>query len=286
MIALNLYKRYKNGASQFELDLQLNIPEGKITAISGSSGAGKTSLLRLIAGLEKADKGVLNVNEVAWFDHQKKINLKPQERKVSMVFQEPALFPNMTVLENLKFTSNKDLSKIIELTDIEELKDRNINGLSGGQKQRAALARAIAQRPELLLLDEPLSALDPSTRYQLQQTLIKVHREMGLTTLLVTHDRSEILRVADHMISIEHGQSTHEGKPADLLTRNQISGKFQFQGELVALRPQGILTLATVLVENQLIEVVIDPHEAKTLAVGDLVVIASKAFNPIIQKLS
>lgn len=286
MISIQLQKSFSSRSAHFDLDLDVDIPKGMITTISGNSGAGKTTLLRLIAGLEQADTGTLTVNEITWFDSHQKINVRPQDRRVGMVFQEAALFPNMTVIENLNFTSSKNLNEVIELTDIEELKDRKIHGLSGGQKQRVALARAIAQKPQLLLLDEPLSALDPSTRFGLQQTLIKVNRELGLTTLLVTHDRSETLRVADHMIILENGRMTSQGKPVELLSNHQLSGKFQFQGELVALKPQGILTLAKVLVGNQLIQVVVDSTEADMLNPGDQVIVASKAFNPIIQKIS
>ena len=172
------------------------------------------------------------MGENIWFNSQKKHHVKPQERKVSMVFQEAALFPNMTVIENLNYTSNLDLDKIIQITDIQLLEERNINTLSGGQKQRVALARALAQKPEILLLDEPLSALDNTTRYALQQTLNQVHQELGLTTLMVSHDQSEILRLADHMIIIEDGKISREGNPVELIAGNQLSGKFQFQGDV------------------------------------------------------
>ncbi len=285
MIKAQLNKAFENGNERFQLSLDFEINKGSFTAISGSSGAGKTTLLRMIAGLEKPDSGSLQVNGTLWFDNQSKTNIKPQERKVGMVFQEAALFPNMTVLENLQYTSNLDLDKVIELTDIESLKERNINTLSGGQKQRVALARALAQKPEILLLDEPLSALDNTTRYALQQTLNQVHQELELTTIMVTHDQSEILRLADHMIFIEGGQKSREGNPVELIAGNQLSGKFQFQGDLVELKEEGVLTLASVLIGNQLIQVVIDHSEAQKLEVGDKVSVASKAFNPIIRKI-
>jgi len=286
MIEVKLKKSFVNGNETFQLDLDFKIKQGSLTAISGISGAGKTTLLRMIAGLEKPDAGTLSVNGNTWYSDEQKVDLKPQKRQVGMVFQEAALFPNMTVLENLHYTSNNNLDKIIQLTDIKDLKDRNITTLSGGQKQRVALARALAQQPEILLLDEPLSALDNTTRYALQQTLISVHKELGLTTLMVTHDQSEILRLADHMIYIEDGRITKAGEPIPLISGNQLSGKFQFQGDLIELKQEGILFIASVLIGNQVIQVVLDGIESEALEIGDKVVVASKAFNPIIKKIS
>jgi len=290
MMQVDLHKTFKHGQEQFDLNLNFKILKNSFTAISGLSGAGKTTLLRMIAGLEKPDTGLLSVDvgregKQTWFDGHQKINLKPQKRKVGMVFQQPALFPNMTVGKNLQFSSSYDLDKIIELTDLQDLISRNINTLSTGQQQRVALARALAQQPDLLLLDEPLSALDNTTRYALQQTLISVHKSLNLTTLMVTHDQSEILRLADHMILIEDGRIKKSGHPVALITGSQLSGKFQFQGDLVTMKQEGVLYLASVLVGNQLIQVVIDKVDAKNLKVGDKVSVASKAFNPIVTKI-
>jgi molybdate transport system ATP-binding protein len=290
MIKVDLYKSFKHKKDQFDLNLKFNIINHSFTAISGLSGAGKTTLLRMIAGLEKPDGGVLSVDmsdegTETWFDGHQKINLKPQKRKVGMVFQQPALFPNMTVLENLQFASSFSLDKIIQLTDLQDIISRNIHSLSGGQQQRVALARALAQEPNILLLDEPLSALDNTTRYALQQTLIRVHKSLKLTTLMVTHDQSEILRLADFMILIENGRIAKSGHPVELITGSQLSGKFQFQGDLVAIQPEGVLYLASVLVGNQLIQVVLDKVDVASLQVGDKVSVASKAFNPIVRKI-
>ena len=285
MMNIQVKKSFVTVQDTFALDLNFQIEAGSFTAISGQSGAGKTTLLRMIAGLETPDEGSIAVKEKWWYHSKKRINLKPQLRRVGMVFQEPALFPNMTVGENLLFTSNNTLDNIIHLTDIQSLIDRKTTTLSGGEKQRVALARAIAQQPDLLLLDEPLSALDNTTRYALQQTLIKVHRELNLTTLMVTHDQSEILRLADHMLIIDKGKISRTGKPAELIAGSQLSGKFQFQGDLISLSAEGILFIASVLIGNQLIQVVIDKQEAAELQVGDKVAVASKAFNPIIKKI-
>lgn len=288
MIEIDIKKQFRNGDDSFSLDLRLSIEQGSLTAISGVSGAGKTTLLRMIAGLEKPDIGSIMVNKNLWFESNSSKNLKPQERKVGMVFQEAALFPNMTVEENLLFASKKQtdtLDKVIQLTDIQKLINRNPSTLSGGQKQRVALARAIVQDPDLLLLDEPLSALDGGTRHALQLTILKIQKEFSLTTLLVSHDQSEVLRLADHMVVINDGQVSHSGSPQSLIAGTSISGKFQFHGELISLEKQDILYVASVLIGNHMIQVVVDGKEAQDLQIGDRVLVASKAFNPIIKRI-
>lgn len=288
MIEIDIKKQFRNGNDSFSLDLRLSIEQGSLTAISGVSGAGKTTLLRMIAGLEKPDIGSIMVNKNLWFESNSSKNLKPQERKVGMVFQEAALFPNMTVEENLLFASKKQtdtLDKVIQLTDIQGLINRNSSTLSGGQKQRVALARAIVQDPDLLLLDEPLSALDGGTRHALQLTILKIQKEFSLTTLLVSHDQSEVLRLADHMVVINDGQVSHSGSPQSLIAGTSISGKFQFHGELISLEKQDILYVASVLIGNHMIQVVVDGKEAQDLQIGDRVLVASKAFNPIIKRI-
>lgn len=285
MIDIQLDKTYQSRQEVIQLRFNCSIKKGSFTAISGKSGAGKTTLLRIIAGLEKPDKGFLKVDSELWYSQLEKKQLMPQKRKVGMVFQEPALFPNMSVIDNLKYASTKNLNKVTQLTEIEDLTYRKINQLSGGQKQRVALARALVQEPQFLLLDEPFSALDNTTRYALQQTLLRVHQELGLTTLMVTHNQSEILRLADHMILIEQGAISKQGKPLELMGSTHLSGKFQFQGELVELKKEGVLFIASVIVGNQLIQVVLDQLEADQLSLGDQVIVASKAFNPIIKKI-
>lgn len=285
MIRIELNKSFGTRAETFNLQVAFELQDGSLTAITGASGAGKTTLLRMIAGLENPDSGIIEVNEEKWYDASQRHVIKPQDRNVGMVFQSPALFPNMTVKEQLLYSQKKELDNIIELTDIQDLINRKPHTLSGGQKQRVALARTLAQRPAMLLLDEPFSALDATTRYKLQQTLIAVHRELKLSTLIVSHDQSEVLRVADQMLVMDQGQITAQGKPVDLIGGHQLSGKFQLQGELVALVEEKILFIASVLVGNQLIKVVVDRQTAKDLQIGDKVIVASKAFNPIIQKI-
>jgi molybdate transport system ATP-binding protein len=182
------------------LDLDLTIEKGQFVTLFGESGAGKTSTLRMLSGLLKPDSGTITVGNSTWFDSSRGIDLKPQQRKVGYVFQDYALFPNMTVLQNLEYAlqKNQDNGKIrelLEFAELDELQHRSPETLSGGQKQRVALARALVQRPEILILDEPLSALDLKMRIKLQEYLLKVHKTYNLTTILVSHDIGEIVKL-------------------------------------------------------------------------------------------
>jgi len=225
-----------------------------------------------------------------WLDSKNKISLTPQQRKVGFVFQDYALFPNMTVKENLQFALQKNqsqqiISELIELIELGELQHRKPKTLSGGQQQRVALARALVQKPELLLLDEPLSALDLEMRNKLQKYLLQVHQEYGLTTILISHDISEILKLSDEILVIENGKIVQQGTPIEVFSQKKVSGKFQFTGEIIGMEKQGFIYILAILIGKDLVKVVADEDEAKSLSVGDTVLVASKAFNPIIKKI-
>lgn len=187
-------------------------------AISGPSGGGKTTLLRILAGLARPDRGFLQVGDRVWMDTDKRLFLPPQKRDVGMVFQDYALFPNMTVGKNLHYALGRSdnpqvIDELIETMELEQLTDEFPRTLSGGQQQRVALARALVRRPNLLLLDEPLSALDTDLRQRLQNYILRVHHQFGLTTILVSHDYSEINKMADQVWRLENGQVTYAGSP-------------------------------------------------------------------------
>ena len=189
MIVLNIEKNMRTAKGREVLLANAVFEDNKITAIYGESGAGKTTLLRIIAGLESPEKGQLVVREETWFCSENKINLKSQKRKVGFVFQDYALFPNMTVKQNIIFAlkNKKDLSlvsKLLEETGLSNLSNELPAHLSGGQKQRVALARALAQEPEVLLMDEPLSALDIETRIKLRELILELHNKYNMTQYL------------------------------------------------------------------------------------------------------
>lgn len=290
MIKLNLQKQLDAESGKMKLDVDMTISEGSFVAIFGDSGAGKTSILRMLSGLMNADSGKIEVENEIWFDGKSKINLKPQQRNIGFLFQDYALFPNMTVRENLVYALEKgqnpqiidDLISTIELKDLQNKMPAN---LSGGQKQRVALARTLVRKPKILLLDEPLSALDAKMRTRLQDYILKVHRQFKLTTILVSHNTSEVVKMADEVFILDQGKIKQKGSPAEVFTSKKMSGKFQFAGEVIQIKKEGIINILTVLIGINFVKIIADDSDIEDIKVGDNVMVASKAFNPVIQKI-
>ena len=157
--------------------------------------------------------------------------------------------------------------------------------MSGGQKQRVALARALANKPKILLLDEALSALDYSMRNELQDYILSMHKKLHLTTIMVSHDIGEISKMSDLLFIMENGKITRSGDVFSLFSNKQISGKFQFNGEILHIEASDVIFIVSVLIGKNLVKVVADEKTAKTLAIGDKVIVVSKAFNPLIYKI-
>ncbi|SOD82629.1 sulfate/molybdate ABC transporter ATP-binding protein [Spirosoma fluviale] len=193
-----------------DLQVRLDIQTGTLTALIGPSGSGKTTLLRLLAGLENPSKGRITVNEEVWLDKSNRVNLPPQQRSIGFVFQDTALFPNMTVLENIQFAARKDqpdfLQELISATGLNAFVNTRPAALSGGQRQRVALARALVRQPKLLLLDEPFAALDSTSSQQLRQVLLELHTRWGTTTLLVSHHAADVKALADRVVQLMQGR--------------------------------------------------------------------------------
>lgn len=291
MIEISLQKILKSSTGEMKLDLNIQVEEGKLITVYGKSGAGKSTLLMLLAGLMNPEDGYIRIGNDIWTDTAKHIFLPPQKRNIGFVFQEYALFPNMTVRENLCFGLGKGQSKavvdkLVDIIDLGQLQNRKPNTLSGGQKQRVALARALVSQPKMLLLDEPLSALDHEMRVKLQSYILEVHREFDLTTLLISHDVSEIIRLSDFMIEMDQGKIVKQGNPVDMFTNDRVNAKFQFTGEVISMVQQDFIVIVTVLIGKDLVKVIANDQEATSLQIGDKVLIASKAFNPIIHKIS
>ena len=192
--------------------------EAQITALFAPSGSGKTLTLQMIAGLEKPDNGEIEINGKTLFSSTKRVNLPPQKRNVGYLFQDYALFPNMTVEENVLFASKdrKLFGEIVELLEIGEILKKRPEEISGGQKQRVALARAIMRRPEVLLLDEPFSALHRELKENLYGELLSIVRRFNQRAVLVTHDFEEVLKLSQKVVIIEKGKTVQSGTPDEV----------------------------------------------------------------------
>ena len=248
---------------------------GKVAALVGASGAGKTSLLRLFAGLATPWSGYLRVGDEVWFDAERGINLPPQQRRVGFVFQDYALFPNMSVRQNLTFAQprpdSRRIDTLLDVVGLTALADRKPAQLSGGQQQRVALARALAREPALLLLDEPLSALDLPLRQSLQGALEALLQEFRVTTVLVSHDLPEVFRLAHTVWQLEDGQLAPLGTPHQAYVANRPAGRFAVQGQLLELTACDGLWLATVAIGKDIASTLLSPDEAAALRPGQAV---------------
>ena len=201
----------------FRLELELEV-EGTV-AIVGPSGAGKTSVLRAVTGLVKPASGRIALDEDVWFDSERRLFRKPDERRVGLVFQEYALFPHMTVRDNVAYAGRRRVDEYLESFRISHLARAKPTELSGGERQRVALARALARDPGVLLLDEPLAALDAHTKVAVRGELQELLREFGLPTLLVTHDYEDAASLADRVGVIVDGKLRQLASPKEMVSR-------------------------------------------------------------------
>lgn len=210
----------------FELETQLTLPVHGVTALFGPSGSGKSTLLRCLAGLDRPQRGRLVVNDVIWQDD--KTFVPPHQRPVGMVFQDTALFPHLNVQQNLDFGAKRSRSKaagtdnLIELLGISHLLARRTDTLSGGEKQRVAIARALFSAPQLLLLDEPLAALDAQRKAELLPYLEALHRQLDIPVVYVSHAPEEVARLADHIVQLGNGRIIGSGPAMEIFPRLEL----------------------------------------------------------------
>lgn len=211
----------------FQLDVDLALPARGITALHGPSGSGKTSVLRCVAGLERARNALVRIDGAVWQDDARGLFLPPWQRPLGYVFQEASLFEHLDVRGNLTYGQKRSptdrqaiaLETVIELLGIGHLMQRRVQQLSGGERQRVAIARALATQPRLLLLDEPLAALDQARRQDILPWLERLHAELQIPMLYVTHAADEVARLADSLVVLDHGRVKAAGPVAEVLTR-------------------------------------------------------------------
>jgi len=206
MITVDIEKKLKGYGGQQVLKIAREFPIGGITKIYGPSGAGKTTFLKIVAGLIQPEKGKIIFEGNTWLDTNNRINLSPQKRKVGFAFQNYALFPNMTIRQHLEYATDDEqwISRLLKIGKLDTLTTHKPDYLSGGQQQRLAILRALAIKPKLLLMDEPFSALDPEMRVELITELRSVWKEFGMTVLIVSHDQRELDGIADEELIINN----------------------------------------------------------------------------------
>lgn len=230
MLELDLHRRLGN----FSLNLHHVRTGGGITALFGRSGAGKTSIIQMVAGLDTPDQGRIVLNERVLFDSAQKINLAPEKRRIGYVFQQGLLFPHLSVKQNLTFgmkripSSQRLLSfdDVVAVLDIAPLLNRRPAKLSGGEKQRVALGRALLSSPQLLLMDEPLAALDAHRKAELLPFIATLSRRFSIPILYVSHAMDEVLALADHLILLDAGQVMASGMVEEVLARPDLRSLF------------------------------------------------------------
>ena len=288
MIEIDLARQLDTAHGPLTLKVTASLTPGDRIALFGASGAGKTTLLRMLAGLTRPDSGRLVVNGTLWFDSARGIHVPPQQRQIGMVFQDYALFPHLSVRGNLAAAqpvgNPARIDELLELTGLATLAERRPDTLSCGQRQRVALARALAREPQLLLLDEALSALDADLRHRLQDELLALHARFAPTLLLVSHDLAEVFRLARRVIRLEAGQVTGDGSPESLFLGQGGSGRLQLAAEVLAVRRMGVVDVASLLAGGQVMDVVLDPDEAAQVRPGDRVTLAAQGFSPLVMR--
>ena len=243
------------GKKQVIEELSLEMEDGKFTTLLGSSGCGKTTLLRMIAGLETPDSGEILFDDTPVFSKEKGINVPPEKRNLSFVFQDFALWPHMTVFENVAFglraRKDKDnlkerVQEALDAVKLGDLKDRYPHELSGGQQQRVSFARAIIVKPKCILFDEPLSALDAQLRETMRLEIKQMTTKLNMTSVFVTHDQSEAMSMSDLIVVMNGGRIEQCGTPQEIYEHPatkfvaQFIGKADFLSEDSMVRPEAV----------------------------------------------
>lgn len=291
MIYFNLKRKLKAAQGDLMLEVESEMQPGTFLTLFGPSGVGKTSVLRILAGLMNPTEGKIEVDGELWLDTQRKIYRPTQKRNIGFVFQDYALFPNMSVRQNLEYAlvDKKDagiIPELIELIELDQLSERMPGKLSGGQQQRVALARALVRRPKLLLLDEPFSALDYEMRQKLQDYLLKVHHQYQLTTILVSHELGEVFKMADTVLILDEGKVKKKGTPNEVFSEKLDSeNEIQLIGDLLEVKTSEGKIIFTILVGNKIIKIEKQGASHSLFKKGDKMLIRLNPENPVLEKI-
>lgn len=259
MLSVKIKKQIKSkGRIALVLNVAFSAHEG-ITVLFGPSGSGKTTILRTIAGIVVPDEGRISLGKQIYFDSANGVNLPIQRRKVGFVFQDYSLFPHLTAEKNVSYGANTDTDeakrerahKMLSLFGIERLAGQYPRELSGGEQQRVALARALASDPAILLLDEPLSAVDVATRSYLLDEIISIQRKSGIPFIYVTHNHAEAMRIGDYILILSKGRIAQEGKPLEVFNTPEslevarvVGTENIFMGRVLEHKPgEGVTTI-------------------------------------------
>ncbi|MDP3538932.1 MAG: molybdenum ABC transporter ATP-binding protein [Azonexus sp.] len=226
--------KFRVDRSDFQLDVDLTLPGRGVTALFGHSGSGKTTCLRAMAGLERAREGYFSIGDEVWQDESKGHFVPPHQRALGVVFQEASLFPHLSVRGNMEFGQKRastaamcfELPEVAELLGIGHLLERNPTQLSGGERQRVAIARALLAAPKILLMDEPLAALDLKRKLEILPYLERLHRELAIPIIYVSHSPDEVARLADHLVLLDEGKVVASGPLKDVLSRIDLPAAF------------------------------------------------------------
>ncbi|MCE3046582.1 ABC transporter ATP-binding protein [Helicobacter kayseriensis] len=279
MITFDFGKKLKGAQGEFELHFKGEISNQECIGIFGASGAGKSTILRIFAGLEKPDWGELCVDGEKW--NAFNVFLPPQKREVGVVFQNYALFPHLNVGENVGFgkgVKKEEVRKLLEMMELDQIAQHPIHKLSGGQAQRVAIARALARQPKILLLDEPLSALDYKIKNKLIDELNSLQKELGFVMILVSHQISEIYRLSNRIFELDAGNIVGIKTPKE----NFEGANVALNVEVLSIEFLGICAQIKVLLNQRVFSFVCHPKELEGICIGDHIEIMLKSFSPLI----
>lgn len=288
MLRVCVRKEFVGTSGPFSLAVDLAIPTGQFAVVYGPSGAGKTTLLRLVCGLSEPTSGTVAWGSDLW-SIDGRLRVAAAGRDVSLVSREMLLFANMNVRKNVAYAlppaaPASEAELWLSRVGATDLADQYPDSLSGGERQRVLLARALARRPRLLLLDEPFSALDHRARVDLQDFLHAEHRARGLTTVLVSHDLGEVCRLGDHAFLLEAGRVTRSGRPVDLFAAEAPEGCWRLYGQLVAFDASTSTCRMTAAVGGEL-RTFTAAHCPSGLKVGDRIVIDTSPQGTCVTRL-